>query len=91
VFLVFGALLLQRTTLTGGSSGSFFEQGYPPEGWPVFFLVSIWTIAWTSWVSGVQGACNELAIGGENFQPPEEKAYVAPRERPVPAAVGGGG
>ena len=88
-FLVFGALLFQRTTLSGASGGSFFADGFPPSGWPVFFLVSIWVIAWVQWVSSVQGACNELAIGGENFQPPEEKAYVAPRPLAVPTPAGG--
>ena len=91
-FLVFGALLFQRTTLFGSSGGNFFVSGFPPEGWPVFFIVSLWVIAWISWVAGVQGACNELAIGGENFQPPEERTFI-PQQRDVaavPAPVGGG-
>jgi hypothetical protein len=88
-FLIIGALLFQRTTLTGGTGGNVFNSGFAPSGWPVFFLVSLWVIAWTQWVARVQGAANELAIGGENFQPPEERAYVAPRE--MAAAPAGGG
>jgi branched-chain amino acid transport system permease protein len=89
-FIIIGALLFQRTTLTGSSGGNVFNSGFPPEGWPVFFLVSLWVLAWTQWVGGVQGAANELAIGGENFQPPEEKAYVAPREMAAAATPAGG-
>jgi len=89
-FLLAGALLFERTTLTGETSGSFFSQGSAPAGWPVFFLVSIFVIVWTRWVATVQGACNELAVGGEGYEPPEEKAYVGERDIAVPAPAGGG-
>ena len=93
-FLVAGALLFQRTTLTGSTEGSLFEQGAPPAGWPVFFLVSIFVIVWTQWVAGVQGASNELAIGGESYEPPEEHTFAVQSDLPVapaaPAHAGGG-
>ena len=88
-FILAGALLLQRTTLTGETSGSFFAQGSAPAGWPVFFLVSIFVIVWTQWAATVQGACNELAVGGEGYEPPEERTFVPEREIPVPAPAGG--
>jgi branched-subunit amino acid ABC-type transport system permease component len=96
-FLLAGALLFQRTTLTGSTEGNIFDQGSPPDGWPVFFLVCIFVIVWTQWVASVQGACNELAIGGEGYEPPEEHT-AAVREQaaaestaaPAPAPAGGG-
>jgi branched-subunit amino acid ABC-type transport system permease component len=90
-FLLAGALLFQRTTLTGETQGSIFDQGLPPAGWPVFFLVSIFVIVWTQWVAAVQGACNELAVGGESYEPPEEHTFAArPDVQAVaPAAAGG--
>jgi branched-chain amino acid transport system permease protein len=92
-FLLAGALLFQRTTLTGETSGSFFAQGSAPNGWPVFFLVSIFVIVWTQWAATVQGAVNELAVGGEGYEPPEERAYVVERDvampAPAPAPAGG--
>jgi ABC-type branched-subunit amino acid transport system permease subunit len=87
-FVLFGSLLFQRTTLTCSLEGSLFDKGCPPGGWPIFFLVSVWVIVWVQWVAGVQAAVNELAIGGEGFQPPEEKAHVAPREVAVTAPGG---
>ncbi|MEX2255355.1 MAG: ABC transporter permease [Acidimicrobiia bacterium] len=98
-FLVAGALLLQRTTLTGSTEGSIFGQGNAPVGWPVFFLVSIFVIVWTQWVATVQGACNELAVGGEGYEPPEEHTFAvqaaapaasSPAVAPAPAPTGGG-
>jgi len=88
-FVLFSALLFQRTTLTGGTSGSLFEQGKPPAGWPAFFIVTAFVIAWVRWVADVQAAVNELAIGGEGFEPPEQKAFVAEREVAIPAPAGG--
>jgi hypothetical protein len=96
-FLIAGALLFQRTTLTGATDGSIFDQGSPPAGWPVFFLVSIFVIVWTQWVATVQGACNELAIGGESYEPPEEHTFAVQRDLAVaeptaasaPAPTGG--
>jgi hypothetical protein len=88
-FIIFGAWLFQRTTLTCGQVGSLFERGCPPDGWPVFFIVTAWVIVWVQWVAGVQGAVNELAIGGEDYVPPEERAFVAARHVPVPAPAGG--
>jgi hypothetical protein len=41
------------------------------------------------WVAAVQGACNEIAIGGEGFEPPPERVSVADSEERVPAATGG--
>ncbi len=95
-FVIAGALLFQRTTLTGSTEGSIFDQGFPPSGWPVFFLTCVFVIVWTQWVATVQGACNELAIGGEDFEPPEEHtsavrdATAAPSAAAaVPAPTGG--
>ena len=86
-FIMFSALLLQRTTLTGGTAGSLFEQGSPPGGWPAFFIVTVFVIVWVRWVADVQAAVNELAIGGEGFEPPDEKAFVAGTSVAAPAAT----
>jgi hypothetical protein len=89
-FVIFGALLFQRTTMTCSLEGSLFEKGCPPGGWPVFFIVSAWVIVWVQWVAGVQSAVNELAIGGEGYEPPEERAFVPTRDvAPVNAPAGG--
>lgn len=88
-FVIFGALLFQRTTMTCSLEGSLFEKGCPPGGWPVFFIVSAWVIVWVQWVASVQSAVNELAIGGEGYEPPEEKAFVAQREVGVATPAGG--
>lgn len=93
-FLLAGALLFQRTTLTGSTEGSIFDQGSPPDGWPVFFVVAIFVIVWTQWVATVQGACNELAIGGEGYEPPEEHTFAVQQQRAsaraaAPAPTGG--
>jgi hypothetical protein len=87
-FIIFSALLFQRTTLTGATAGSMFEQGSPPGGWPVFFVVCMFVIAWVQWVASVQGAVNELAIGGEGFEAPEERTFVE-TDVAVPAPTGG--
>jgi len=81
-FVIAGAFLFYRTSITdtSQSDGSFIDHGFPPGGWPVAFLTAVFVIAWTQWIAAVQGACNELAIGGEGFEPPEERAlpeYVA--------------
>jgi hypothetical protein len=91
-FLLAGALLFQRTTLTGQTEGNLFEQGSAPAGWPVFFLVSVFVIVWTQWAAGVQGACNELAVGGEAYEPPEEATFAMRQDVPLaaPAPAGGG-
>ncbi|MSO79024.1 MAG: branched-chain amino acid ABC transporter permease, partial [Acidimicrobiia bacterium] len=89
LFVLFGAFLFQRTIRTGETSGSVFETGAAPSGWPVFFVVCVFVIVWVQWVAGVQAAVNELAIGGEGFVPPEGKAYVAEREAAAPAPTGG--
>ncbi len=95
-FLLFGAFLFFRTSVTDTStSGMFFDKGFPPAGWPVFFVATITVIVWVQWVAAVQGACNEIAIGGENFSPPEEKSNVATVERALaspgaPAVPAGG-
>jgi hypothetical protein len=93
LFLLIGAFLFFRTSVTDTStSGSFFDKGFPPSGWPVFFVASIAVIVWVQWVAAVQAACNEVAIGGENFAPPEEKSNVATVERALAApAVPAGG
>jgi len=89
-FLLFGAFLFFRTSVTDTSTvGIFFDKGFPPTGWPVFVVGAITVIVWTQWVAAVQGACNEIAIGGEGFEPPEETGVRAPvATAPVPAATG---
>ncbi|HEY8215817.1 MAG TPA: hypothetical protein VIH82_01695, partial [Acidimicrobiia bacterium] len=91
-FLLFGAFLFFRTSVTDTSTtGIFFDKGFPPSGWPVFFVAAITVIIWVQWVASVQGAANELAIGGEGFEPPEETGVRAMSvEVPVPATTGGG-
>jgi len=79
-FVVVGAYFFFRTSVNDASSGSFIDHGFSPTGWPVAFLAAVFVIVWTQWIAAVQGACNELAIGGEGFEPPEERAlpeYVA--------------
>jgi len=73
-FVIAGAFLFYRTSITdtSQSDGSFIDHGFPPSGWPIVFLTAVFVIAWTQWIAAVQGACNELAIGGEGFEPPEE-------------------
>ncbi len=75
-FLLFGAFLFFRSSVTDASSatGSFIDHGFPPSGWPVFLITAILVVVWVQWVARVQGAVNELAIGGEGFEPPEEWA-----------------
>jgi ABC-type branched-subunit amino acid transport system permease subunit len=76
-FVVVGAYFFFRTSVNDASSGSFIDHGFPPTGWPVAFLTVVFVIVWTQWVAAVQGACNELAIGGEGFEPPEESVLPA--------------
>jgi ABC-type branched-subunit amino acid transport system permease subunit len=75
-FIAAGAFLFFRTSVTdqSQSEGSFIDHGFPPAGWPVAFLTAVFVVVWTQWIASVQGACNELAIGGEGFEPPEERA-----------------
>jgi hypothetical protein len=74
------------------SAGIFFDKGFPPAGWPVFFIAAITVIVWVQWVAAVQGAANELAIGGEGFEPPEETGVPAAIVGvPVAATTGPGG
>lgn len=90
-FVLAGAFLFFRTSVTDQSQaeGSFIDHGFPPGGWPVAFLTTVFVIAWTQWVAAVQGACNELAIGGEGFEPPEESVVPGQRaEVPVPVVTG---
>jgi hypothetical protein len=54
----------------------------------VFFLVSIFVIVWTQWVAAVQGACNELAVGGEGYEPPEEHTFAVQAAAPADPAPG---
>jgi hypothetical protein len=79
-FVLAGAFLFYRTSVTdtSQSDGSFIDHGFPPSGWPVAFLTAVFVIAWTQWIAAVQGACNELAIGGEGFEPPEESVVLPP-------------
>jgi branched-subunit amino acid ABC-type transport system permease component len=92
-FLLFGAFLFFRTSVTDTSTaGIFFDKGFPPLGWPVFFVAAITVIVWVQWIAGVQGACNEVAIGGEGFEPPEETRVVTPTpDVAVAAAAPAGG
>jgi len=92
-FLLFGAFLFFRTSVTDTSTaGIFFDKGFPPGGWPVFIVAAITVIVWVQWIAGVQGACNELAIGGEGFEPPAETRVVSPTpDIAVAAAAPAGG
>lgn len=94
-FLLFGAFLFFRTSVTDASSstGSFINHGFPPSGWPVFVLVAIFVITWVQWVAGVQGASNELAIGGEGFESPDESVSNIDEESSasIPAQIDSGG
>jgi hypothetical protein len=90
-FVIAGAFLFFRTSVTdtSQSEGSFIDHGFPASGWPVAFLVAVFVIVWTQWIAAVQGACNELAIGGEGFEPPEESVLPAPStEALVPTPAG---
>ncbi len=92
-FLLAGAFLFFRTTAVNEPTGfgflDFVDKGFPPAGWPVFFIVSIFVIVWVQWVAAVQAACNELAIGGESYEPPEEKVHRPVTRERVPAPAGG--
>ena len=91
-FVVAGAFLFFRTSVTDQSQaeGSFIDHGFAPSGWPVAFIVAVFVIVWVQWVAAVQGACNELAIGGEGFEPPEESVVPERINDPrVPADAGG--
>ena len=94
-FLLFGAFLFFRTSVTDASSstGSFINHGFPPSGWPVFVLVAIFVITWVQWVAGVQGASNELAIGGEGFESPDESVSNIDEgpSASIPAQIESGG
>jgi branched-chain amino acid transport system permease protein len=91
-FLLFGAFLFFRTSVTDTStSGLFFDKGFPPAGWPVFFVAAITIIVWVQWLAAVQGACNEIAIGGEGFEPPPETRVVEPARDLAPASSPAGG
>ncbi len=75
-FVLMGAYLFFRTGVEPGVGGSSpIDHGFPPAGWPVFFVVCLFVIAWIQWVTGVQSAANELAVGGEG------EGYEAPAER----------
>jgi branched-subunit amino acid ABC-type transport system permease component len=89
-FVLAGALLFYRTTADGSTSGSFIERGSAPSGWPVCFVTAMFVIVWVRWIASVQGACNEIAIGGESYEPPDETPKAPARELPVPAPTGGG-
>ncbi len=92
-FVLAGAFLFFRTSVTDQSQaeGSFIDHGFPPSGWPIAFITAVFTIAWVQWVAAVQGACNELAIGGEGFEPPEERAVAAaPPPEPLLASPAAG-
>ena len=70
-FLLLGAYLFARLSVEPGIAGaSIIDHGFPPSGWPAFFVVCVFVIAWVQWVTGVQSAVNELAIGGEGFEAP---------------------
>jgi branched-chain amino acid transport system permease protein len=89
-FLLFGAYLFFRNSVVPGNAGdSPFDHGTPATGWPVFAVATIFVITWVQWVAAVQGACNEIAIGGEGFEPPAERVAVAEAEAKVPAPTGG--
>jgi branched-subunit amino acid ABC-type transport system permease component len=93
-FVIVGSYLFFRTSVTETSlsEGSFIDHGFPPTGWPVAFVVAVFVIVWTQWIAAVQGACNELAIGGEGFEPPEESVVPAQMSGGhVPAPVPAGG
>jgi branched-chain amino acid transport system permease protein len=91
-FLLFGAFLFFRTSVTDTSTvGIFFDKGFPPEGWPVFVVAAITVIVWVQWVAAVQGACNEIAIGGEGFEPPPETRVVEPAPDLAVASTSSGG
>ena len=64
-----------------------------PSGWPVFVLVAIFVITWVQWVAGVQGASNELAIGGEGFESPDESVSNIDEgpSASIPAQIDSGG
>jgi len=94
-FVLVGAFLFFRTTAVNEPTQvGFFDwinKGFPPAGWPIFFIVTVFTIVWTQWFGVVQGACNELAIGGETYEPPEETRFAAKRDAALVAAPTGGG
>jgi branched-chain amino acid transport system permease protein len=94
-FIIVGAFLFYRTTAVNEPTQigffNWINKGFPPAGWPVCFICAIFTIVWTQWFGVVQGACNELAIGGESYEPPPEQTNVLRRVEPlVPAPAGGG-
>jgi hypothetical protein len=91
-FVIAGAFLFFRTSVTDtNTTGIFIDKGFPPSGWPLCFITVIFVIGWIQWIVGVQAACNELAIGGENYQPPEEKVTVPHRDVVAATAAAGGG
>jgi branched-subunit amino acid ABC-type transport system permease component len=92
-FVLAGAFLFFRTSVTDQSQaeGSFIDHGFPPSGWPVAFLTTVFVIVWTRWIADVQGACNELAIGGEGFEPPPEHAVPLASSTPEPLVAASAG
>jgi len=92
-FIIVGAFLFYRTTAVNEPIQigifSWINKGFAPAGWPVFFICAIFTVVWTQWFGVVQGACNELAIGGETYEPPDEQTHAAKRDEPFVAAPAG--
>lgn len=86
-FVLLGTYLYFRTGVEPGiADASPIDHGFPPAGWPVFFVVSLFVIVWIQWVTGVQSAANELAVGGEHYEPPAERvATSVPAESPAGA------
>jgi hypothetical protein len=95
-FVLIGAFLFYRTTVVNEPADigfvSWIDKGFPPSGWPVFFIAAVFVIVWVQWVGAVQAACNELALGGEAHDAPTETVPLpATSQARVPAPAGGGG
>jgi len=79
-FVLLGAYLFARKSVSPGIAGaSPIDHGFPPVGWPVFFVVCLFVIVWVQWVTGVQSAVNELMVGGEDFEPPSGRVPTEPK------------
>ena len=79
-----------RRSPTPAPAGSSSTRGSHPAAGPCSSSPAIIVIVWVQWVAAVQGACNELAIGGEGFEHEPEGIPAADAAGAVRASRHGG-
>ena len=83
--IAFALLLVfrsRRPRRSGGSSDPgkpIWNETRATSFLAVFFVVSLFVIVWIQWVTAVQSAANELAVGGESYEPPAERVATSVR------------